>query len=657
MQQKDDGVTMKMNAARRKIAVILSNMESEYVVEILRGMEEEAYARGMDVYVFNANASADESIKHNIGEYTIFQLVDYTQFDGVVFFANLIQGYSVYRNMIEQITKSGVKCVCIDAELEEFYSVGGADYVPMKELVSHLIEHHHYTKINYISGQEFNSDSRERLAAYCDAMEEHGLAVEEQRIFKGAFTRAHGREAAEKMLESPQLMPEAVVCATDSIAMGVRSVFKERGISVPQQVALVGFDNIFEARNSVPRLTTIARDQIKMGREAVRTIAKLIDGEEVPRRQEIEGKLMVRESCGCSGERDEDATLIHRKYVSTTLRYEQVLDSNNKMMEDLSAVKHFKEYLSRIKTYVKEGKAADYYICLNQSLVEHLKNDGGCVEEEQEAEGKPGFDTTMSAVIVYEKRVFHESIEFPTKQMIPRLPRETEEPCSYLFLPLHFRERALGYLVLRERYLERFSLFFRARVINLANSLERLRKQVRLQRMIEKVDQMYVMDALTGLYNRFGFSRYTGESFSRCVIQDDSFMIFFADLDGLKEINDRFGHEDGDIAIRTVAHVLQQVCVKKEICARIGGDEFVVYAEGYTEADAVAFCRKVGKLLECANEELNAPYRVSASYGYEVVYPDVGDTLSKYIDRADDKMYVNKKKKKERQTDNVRIVT
>jgi len=88
----------------------------------------------------------------------------------------------------------------------------------------------------------------------------------------------------------------------------------------------------------------------------------------------------------------------------------------------------------------------------------------------------------------------------------------------------------------------------------------------------------------------------------------------------------------------------------------VGGDEFVVYAEGYTTDDAKSFCKQLDALLESANKELNKPYRAELSYGYEIVFPEMGDSLDRYVDMADDKMYINKKKKKERSGVNVRIV-
>uniref|UniRef100_UPI00405665AD GGDEF domain-containing protein n=1 Tax=Acetatifactor sp. TaxID=1872090 RepID=UPI00405665AD len=247
--------------------------------------------------------------------------------------------------------------------------------------------------------------------------------------------------------------------------------------------------------------------------------------------------------------------------------------------------------------------------------------------------------------------------DFAIAQVVPKLPDVEEAPHTSLFLPIHFRERFMGYVIMKDSRRIIFIPLLRARLINLSNSLESLRKQAHLQYMVEELDKRYVTDPLTGLYNRFGFNRYTTESFIKCVSRDESFMVLMADLDGLKEINDKYGHDDGDVAISAAAYILQKACSDGEICARIGGDEFVVYAEGYSEGEAAHFCKRLEKLIKQANVELQKPYQVSISYGYEVVYPEAGDTLEHYVDMADDNMYLNKKKTKKILTDNVRIFT
>ena len=172
-----------VHAKRLRFAVILANMHGEYAAFTLTGIKERAREFNADIYIFNADVVADDTVKHTIGEYNIYKLANLEQFDGVIFFANLILGHSIHKKIIEKIKESGKPTVCIDSTIEDFYYVGVENYPAMKAIVDHMIEVHHFTKINYISGQDFNSDSTERLAAYIDSMKEHGLPVKDENIF------------------------------------------------------------------------------------------------------------------------------------------------------------------------------------------------------------------------------------------------------------------------------------------------------------------------------------------------------------------------------------------------------------------------------------------------------------------------------------------
>lgn len=631
---------------RQKIAVILASMNVEYASETLRGIAKEAKENGVDIYIFNADASTDETLKHNIGEYNIYQLADYNMFDGVILFANLIQGYSVYSSVIEQIKAAGVPTVSIDSEIDGFCFVGVENYNPMKTIVAHLIEHHKFTKINYISGQDFNSDSKERLDAYMDTLKEHNIPVEEKRIFKGAFTNVHGRQAAKKMLENPEDLPQAIVCACDSIAIGARSVFERYGLKMPQQLTLTGFDDIFESRNSIPRLTTVSRNQDQVGCEAVRRILRLLKGEEVPVKERFSATPVFRESCGCvMGEMD-DITSLRQKYLEKAEHYERYLFDSVMMIEELNDSRTFRDYLARLKNYVERLGCDSFYLCLDKKLVEDLQYmDEAYSEREFHDDYRiKGFPERMVSVLAYENGEFVDGAEFSSAKILPK--ECGGESHVFVFSPIHFRDRCMGYAVVSDCTFALTSPLFSTWLINLSGGLESLRKQAQLKSMVERLDRMYVTDSLTGLYNRFGFGRFAGESFNKCVGYGGSSMVLFADLDGLKGINDKFGHDNGDVAISAVASALRNACTGSEICARLGGDEFVVYAEGYTDEDAAAYCKRLEELIEKANVEAAKPYRISTSYGYEVIFPCVGDTLDGYVDMADEKMYTNKREKR-----------
>ncbi len=637
-----------MGYNKRKIAVITTNMDVEYAAEIQRGIISEAKRNQFDVYIFNAYVSMDETLKHNIGEYNIFTLANLDRFDGVIVFSNLIQGREIYHTMEKRLENVEIPVVGIDAPMGKHYCVGVENYQSMKDIVEHFIEYHKFTKIDYISGQSYNTDSQMRLRAYCDALREHGIPVEEKRIFPGTFTSQHGREVAKELLSSGEELPQAVVCGNDGIALGFCSVLREQGISMPEQIAVSGFDNMFEARHSVPRLTTVDRDLKNVGREAVRKIKGHLDGEHPSESEVFPAVPVFAGSCGCECKEDNELDSIRQRYVSMVNHYEKHLLESNIMIEDLNDSKTFDDFISRLKYYVAALQCDRFYFCLDKELAEDLKQPDEiyhCRKIRDERRYN-GYASVMAVPLAYEFGAFVEYEDFSSGWMLPWQRDVPDGNHTYIFAPVHFRDVCQGYVVIENSEYVMTSPLFRTWLINLSNGLENLHKQVKLKCMLDRLDRLYVVDFLTDLYNRLGFARYTKESFVRCVEEKRRMMVLFADLDGLKRINDKFGHDSGDIAIKTVADALKEACTGEEICARFGGDEYVVYGADYDEEKAEAFCERFVRALANYNSSLGQPFLICVSFGYEIVVPLPGETIDKYIDKADKQMYKKKNAKK-----------
>lgn len=633
---------------RQRIAVILAGMHTEYTYETLRGVREGALKNNIDIYIFNANVDTDETVKYTIGEYNIYSLANLELFDGIILFASLIQSRQVLGNLLERVKQSGVPAMCVDYYDKDLYSVGIENYTVMKEMVSHLIEEHGYTKINYLSGQEFNTDSQERLQAYCDALKEHDIPVEDKRIFRGAFTTAFGREAALQIVESGEELPQAIVCATDGMALGVRSVLVENGIDIPGQVALTGFNNLFDARNAVPGITSVEREMRNVGETIVERMNTLINSGEISKKEYFPATPVYSESCGCSSCADNTDEVLKNHYLNYKENIEEKLSRGNKLAEELIDCQSLSEFIKKLKRFVNEFEANAIYLCLDKGFKEDLEvTDTECGDGEfhndLKAEGLPD---KMSVVMAYENGKYVYYGDFDTKDMLPQIKNQSNESHVYLFLPLHFRNYFMGYIVLDNSDFAFNNVVFNTWILNLSISLESMRKQAHLKSMLRTLDKIYMIDPLTGLNNRFGFAKNTSVSFGRCIKTGGKIMIFFADLDRLKPINDVYGHEKGDVAIRAVADALKETCEAKEVCARFGGDEFVVYGEGYSEDDAKEFGLRFEAKLKSISEELNEPFDIDASYGYITIKPRDGESLDKYIDMADNIMYFNKKTKK-----------
>jgi len=163
----------------------------------------------------------------------------------------------------------------------------------------------------------------------------------------------------------------------------------------------------------------------------------------------------------------------------------------------------------------------------------------------------------------------------------------------------------------------------------------------------EKIlEQLSVTDSLTGLYNRRGFFLLAEQQLKIAERMKQFMVLFFLDLDDLKNINDRYGHLEGDIAIVRTAEILKQTFRQSDIVGRVGGDEFIALVIQNSPVDVETIIQRLQKTLDAANEKIEKGYKISISIGYSVYEPGKELSIDNLISIADKMMYANKRQKK-----------
>ncbi len=174
-------------------------------------------------------------------------------------------------------------------------------------------------------------------------------------------------------------------------------------------------------------------------------------------------------------------------------------------------------------------------------------------------------------------------------------------------------------------------------IFQIQDITERKRAEAALQ-------SLSLVDELTGLYNRRGFMAVTEQHLAAILRNDKLPVILYADLDGLKKINDTLGHHEGDHAIIRTAEILKETFRTSDIIARLGGDEFVVLAAIGKEESAESLTNRLQERFSAHNLQPNRPYDLSISVG--VVHFDGESSIQEVTARADRIMYEDKRRKK-----------
>ncbi|MBN2004947.1 MAG: GAF domain-containing protein [Anaerolineae bacterium] len=169
--------------------------------------------------------------------------------------------------------------------------------------VQHLINEHGMRRIAFIRGPEGIPSADHRYNAYLDGLAEAGIEFDPALVFLGDFSDDSGLAAVQAFLDERGLQPgkdfEAILAANDVMALSAMKLLQQRGIRVPYDLPVLGFDDQFEASVSLPPLTTAKLPNSEMGYKATEMLLAMLDGQDVPDQVSVPSQMVVRQSCGC----------------------------------------------------------------------------------------------------------------------------------------------------------------------------------------------------------------------------------------------------------------------------------------------------------------------------------------------------------------------
>ncbi len=184
-------------------------------------------------------------------------------------------------------------------------------------------------------------------------------------------------------------------------------------------------------------------------------------------------------------------------------------------------------------------------------------------------------------------------------------------------------------------------------LVGIGAGTKRLRNQTLVrEKLEEELFSLSITDSLTGLLNRRGFLFLAEQQLKLAERNKSGMVLFFADLDGLKWINDTLGHEEGDKALIEATTVLKETFRASDIIARLGGDEYSVLTADITEENSEAFTTRLQSLIDTQNKQDNRRYRLSISVGCSYYDPENPCSLDELMASADKLMYEQKNIKK-----------
>ena len=624
----------------KTIAVFGVNFTGNYRYPLAVAFDKAAHEIGVNLVYMNfigrvgtyGNATFSPE-RYGDHELDFLDAIDLDRFDGIIFDGDFNNLPNLEERITEKLRTAKCPVVSISTYVEGFHNVVFDDIGGFRQVVEHLLDHHHFTKIGFMSGYLTHPDAQGRLKEFQRIMRSRGLPENGAGFFEGDFWFNKGDAAAEYFLSLPE-RPEAIVCANDYMAISLVSALKQRGIRVPEDIAVTGFDGLADGQNIIlPHLTTASRQQDELASSVLRAMIALIDKDTEKFDVTVRSRMIINHSCGC---RKVD-------YRIETGKIDEAYKKN----------RHFNYHLLDAEAALLRLNKVDDFEKLGDVFRDRAVNFGDYksfflmlyTDSEGRISCSSDFDKpthSFSPVIWIDKNDEYAKPEGCLADGDPLPHSSDERPHTFILTSVHTAESIFGYAAIEMDNDGSSREFYILWLMILSMQLETLQKNDRINRLIESLESKSLSDDLTGAYNRRGFYKMAMET-----MPDDNTPIstFVIDIDRLKRINDEYGHYEGDASIRAAARIIQSCCDNGEICGRTGGDEFSVFARGLDEEGAQRFIERLREETERYCDKEGKPYSLSMSCGYCTA--QAGTHIDEMLKVSDYRMYEQKSKGRE----------
>ncbi len=620
--------------SRKRIAFLCGQPEEYCQRLFIQGFNKVALASDIDVCVFAMYQKYQDSMQREKGDASIFDIINYDKFDAVIVMADSMQTPGLAQK-IEDTLDSGYegKVLFIEGETKKFYNLIQDNYTPIKKVISHLIEHHNFTDIAFLTGKSWHPHAKKRLQAFIDCMQEHGLDVPDDRIFYGDFWYTSGESVAERLTKKGVKLPQAVACANDAMALGLAKALIAKGYRIPEDIAVVGYDSNEEGKHAPVPLTSADIPLYQFGEHCAHDILNMFDGGE-PTEFVADANMFIGCTCGCQGDSIAPEFKLREEW-DTQLSESGIYSVFNHMTEDVVNQTNFSSLINTIYSYVYQIRPFDHFsLCINPDWIK--RSDGIPNEFLQVIKcGSSGVKDTVNFDVTYDREL-----------ILPDLYDDYSEPHVYFFLPFSYDDRIYGFTCLGSADpMMCIDDTFRSWCRRCMIGFEVLRRSNETVAGDKSLRDGLIKDNLTGLYNYQGLLSEGSYLVSKMKNKGCYISALALDVKDLSVINEQFGRAVGDKAIVNASGMIEVIFRDNDsICSCLGNGEFVALKLSSTagEDEMLLSYDKIKAKLNMYNNDPSVKAKIFFYYGIETGSPETMTDLERLINTAISKKNSNK---------------
>ena len=614
---------------KRTIALCTSRIFDSQTHPFIKRLNKELQEKEVQLLIYAINYDLYWNESDEKDETCVYDLVPYESIDLLILMDEKIKSHRISKKIVDAAGTHSVPVVVIDGEYEGTTFVGFDYEKGFEQIVRHVIEDHGAKKVHMVAGIKGNVFSDRRIRIFQQVAEENGISFSDDMVSYGEFWATPARRCAHELIDSGNI-PEAVICANDIMAINVSVVLQENGLSVPEDVIVTGFDGFDEAKFSQPPLSTINCKTEQLAETVAQTALRIMNKESVDKKVLVIPEPDYNCSCGCTPEIETGRSrVLLDRFNDHFYRYQDDM----KLFHDMSERMQMGNSPTELAEELKRMRLRYLSVIVNQSCF---------------AQGMNYFAEEQTKALPEEMFILYNDYDtecgilpFKRKEILPDLAERFESGMPLIFNALVFMHRPMGYICYS---FPDYEITDYSKTASVASTISigiggyiNIRYQ---QYLAEKVAMMYRNDLLTGLLNRVAFANLFRQIRSNEQNTGKPLLIIMADLDRLKMINDNFGHDAGDLAIKTAAKALRQSCPEEALCLRYGGDELLAVIIG--DYDAEPIIEKIEEYLKAYNHKSGLSFQVILSCGaYRTELTNDLD-FEAAVRCADEKMYAQK---------------
>lgn len=278
-----------------QVGFLVDNLTDEYQKRVFAGLNTEAVRLNVNVRCFVGGRLAESGSAALLNQ--LYDCVSAAHLDALVIVTGTIGNFVSKQRLFEFVQGfQPLPTCCVGVEIPGFPAVTIDNRTGMREGVVHLIEDAGRRKIAFLRGPEGNREAEERFLVYTDVLTEYGVGLNPELVTSGDFDASSGAAAVRTLIDDRHVGFDAIVAASDMIALGALNALLERGIPVPERVSVVGFDDVEPARFATAPLTTVRQPLYELGKRALENAVSQAYGEAVQSQHVLPTRLVKRRS-------------------------------------------------------------------------------------------------------------------------------------------------------------------------------------------------------------------------------------------------------------------------------------------------------------------------------------------------------------------------